>query len=68
MLSGSQGNVQNAREELDFYESLEMTHSILGGLTESKKMIGCGSASASSTHIPIVESVVGPNAVDQNAL
>jgi len=40
MLSGSQGNVQNAREELDFYESLEMTHSIFGGLTESKKAIG----------------------------
>jgi Xaa-Pro aminopeptidase len=40
MLSGSQGNVQNAREELDFYESLEMTHSIFGGLTESKKVIG----------------------------
>jgi Xaa-Pro aminopeptidase len=40
MLSGSQGNVQNAREELDFYESLEMTHSVLGGVTESKKVIG----------------------------
>jgi Xaa-Pro aminopeptidase len=39
MLSGSQGNVQNAREELDFYESLEMTHSVLGGLTEAKKTI-----------------------------
>jgi Xaa-Pro aminopeptidase len=39
MLSGSQGNVQNAREELDFYESLEMTHSVLGGVTESKKTI-----------------------------
>ena len=40
MLSGSQGNVQNAREELDFYESLEMSHSVLGGVTESKKIIG----------------------------
>jgi Xaa-Pro aminopeptidase len=39
MLSGSQGNVQNAREELDFYESLEMSHSVLGGVTESKKTI-----------------------------
>lgn len=39
MLSGSQGNVQNAREELDFYESLEMTHSVLGGVTDSKKTI-----------------------------
>src|ERR1044072_1787976 len=40
MLSGSQGNVQNSREELDFYEALEMTHSVLGGLSESKKVIG----------------------------
>jgi Xaa-Pro aminopeptidase len=39
MLSGSQGNVQNSREELDFYEALEMTHSVLGGLSESKKVI-----------------------------
>src|SRR5829696_4692177 len=28
MLMGSQGNVQNAREELDFYEALEMSQSI----------------------------------------
>jgi len=40
MLSGSQGNVQNAREEIDFYEALEMTHSVLGGVSESKKVIG----------------------------
>lgn len=40
MLSGSQGNVQNAREELDFYESMEMSHSVLGGITEAKKTIG----------------------------
>ncbi|MEN3327110.1 MAG: Xaa-Pro aminopeptidase [Acidobacteriota bacterium] len=40
MLSGSQGNVQNSREELDFYEAIEMTHSVLGGLSESKKVIG----------------------------
>ena len=40
MLMGSQGNVQNAREELDFYESLEMSQSIFGGVTESKKAIG----------------------------
>src|SRR5215204_6805487 len=39
MLMGSQGNVQNAREELDFYESLEMSQSIFGGVTESKKAI-----------------------------
>jgi Xaa-Pro aminopeptidase len=39
MLSGSQGNVQNAREELDFYESLEGSQSVLGGLTEAKRMI-----------------------------
>lgn len=40
MLSGSQGNVQNGREEIDFYEALEMTHSVLGGVSESKKVIG----------------------------
>lgn len=40
MLTGSQGNVQNARSELDFYESLEMSQSIFGGVTESKKAIG----------------------------
>jgi Xaa-Pro aminopeptidase len=40
MLMGSQGNVQNAREELDFYESLEMAQSIFGGVTEAKKAIG----------------------------
>jgi len=39
MLSGSQGNVQNAREELDFYESLEGSQSVLGGVTEAKKTI-----------------------------
>jgi Xaa-Pro aminopeptidase len=39
MLSGSQGNVQNAREELDFYETLEGSQSILGGLTEPKRTI-----------------------------
>ena len=39
MLMGSQGNVQNAREELDFYESLEMSQSIFGGVTESKRAI-----------------------------
>jgi Xaa-Pro aminopeptidase len=40
MVMGSQGNVQNARDELDFYESLEMSQSIFGGVTESKKAIG----------------------------
>lgn len=39
MLTGSGGNVQNAREELDFYESLDTTQSVLGGLTEAKKAI-----------------------------
>ena len=39
MLTGSGGNVQNAREELDYYESLEMSQSVLGGLTEAKKTI-----------------------------
>lgn len=40
MLMGSQGNVQNAREELDFYEMLENSQSVLGGLNESKRAIG----------------------------
>ena len=39
MLSGSTGNVQNAREELDYYEGLETAQSIFGGLTESKRAI-----------------------------
>jgi len=40
MLTGSQGNVQNAREELDYYEALETSQSIFGGLTEAKRAIG----------------------------
>jgi Xaa-Pro aminopeptidase len=40
MLMGSQGNVQNAREELDYYESLENSQSIFGGVTEAKRAIG----------------------------
>ncbi|HEU4769565.1 MAG TPA: aminopeptidase P N-terminal domain-containing protein, partial [Pyrinomonadaceae bacterium] len=40
MLMGSQGNVQNAREELDYYEMLEHSQSIVGGLSESKRAIG----------------------------
>lgn len=39
MLTGSQGNVQNARDELDFYETLEATQSIFGGVSEAKKAI-----------------------------
>lgn len=39
MLTGSGGNVQNAREELDYYESLEMSQSVFGGVTEAKKAI-----------------------------
>jgi Xaa-Pro aminopeptidase len=39
MLSGSTGNVQNAREELDYHESLEATQSVFGGLAESKRAI-----------------------------
>ena len=39
MLTGSLGNVQNAREELDFYESLAASQSILGGVIEAKRMI-----------------------------
>lgn len=40
MLSGSGGNVQNAREELDYYESLETSQSIFGGLSEAKRAVG----------------------------
>src|SRR5215510_3369368 len=39
MITGSQGNVQNAREELDYYEALETSQSVLGGLTEAKRTI-----------------------------
>jgi Xaa-Pro aminopeptidase len=39
MLTGSSGNVQNAREELDFYESLETAQSPLGGIIEAKRLI-----------------------------
>jgi Xaa-Pro aminopeptidase len=39
MLTGSSGNVQNAREELDFYQSLETAQSPLGGVIETKRMI-----------------------------
>lgn len=40
MISGSQGNVANAREELDFFETLEGSQSIFGGLTEAKRAVG----------------------------
>lgn len=39
MLSGSQGNVQNARDELDYFETLEGSQSIFGGVSEAKKAI-----------------------------
>lgn len=39
MIMGSQGNVQNAREELDYYELLEISQSGLGGMPESKSAI-----------------------------
>jgi Xaa-Pro aminopeptidase len=39
MLNGSQGNVQNAREELDYYESLDTSQSIVGGIIEVKRAI-----------------------------
>jgi Xaa-Pro aminopeptidase len=39
MLRGSQGNVQNAREELDYYELLEMSQSVSGRVPESKRVI-----------------------------
>jgi Xaa-Pro aminopeptidase len=40
MLSGSQGNVQNGREELDYYQLLELAQSVTGGIPESKREIG----------------------------
>ena len=40
MLSGSQGNVQNAREELDYYELLESSQSITGAVPDSRKALG----------------------------
>ena len=40
MLTGSQGNVQNARVELDYYEALDASQSIFGGVSESKRAIG----------------------------
>ena len=39
MLSSSPGNVQNAREELDYYEMLEMSQSISGRIPEAKSAI-----------------------------
>jgi len=39
MLTGSQGNVQNSREELDYSETLELAQSITGGIPESKRPI-----------------------------
>jgi Xaa-Pro aminopeptidase len=40
MFIGSQGNVQNAREELDYYELLAASQSGFGDLPETKKAIG----------------------------
>jgi Xaa-Pro aminopeptidase len=40
MFNGSQGNVQNAREELDYYELLESSQSIVGAIPESRKALG----------------------------
>jgi Xaa-Pro aminopeptidase len=39
MSLGSSGNVQNAREELDYYESLETSQSVFNGISESKRAI-----------------------------
>jgi len=36
----SQGNVHSAREELDFYELIEMSHPILRSIPESKQAVG----------------------------
>jgi Xaa-Pro aminopeptidase len=35
--NGSQGNVQSAREELDMYELMDMSHPLFGKLPESKQ-------------------------------
>jgi Xaa-Pro aminopeptidase len=40
MFIGSQGNVQNAREELDYYELLESSQSITGSIPDSRKALG----------------------------
>ena len=40
MFTGSQGNVQNAREELDYYELLEISQSGFGGVPDSAKAAG----------------------------
>jgi Xaa-Pro aminopeptidase len=37
---GSQGNVRKAREELDFYELIEMSHPLHRNIPESKQAIG----------------------------
>ena len=39
MLRGSQGNVQNAREELDFYETAELAQSVPSRLPDSKTAV-----------------------------
>ena len=39
MLNGTQGNVQNAREELDYHESLDLSQSIVGNVIEAKRAI-----------------------------
>jgi Xaa-Pro aminopeptidase len=39
MVNGSQGNVQNARDELDYYESLAMSYSVARNIPESKQTI-----------------------------
>lgn len=39
MLTGSTGNVQNAREEQDWYESVEAAQAPVGGVIEAKRMI-----------------------------
>ena len=59
MLMGSQGNVQNAREELDYYEALEQSQSIFGGLTEAKRAIGVIQQMVPQLTFAALESVVG---------
>ena len=51
MLSGSTGNVQNAREEQDWYESVEAAQSPLGGVIEAKRMIAA--VQQTVPHLPL---------------
>jgi Xaa-Pro aminopeptidase len=51
MLTGSTGNVQNARKEQDWYESVEAAQSPLGGVVEAKRMIAA--VQQTVPHLPL---------------